>query len=126
MGNVAIQKKQTGEAPSFARAAWDPFWFMHQMFGWGRSSDAPPFDLKETNDAYVYKVKLTLPDQGDVARVKAELDHGQLTLVVPKAAAAPPEPVSPPAGRTKTNGRGSAARTPRREARAPSRRRRAK
>ena len=124
MANVAMQKKQVGETPSVARAAWDPFWFMREMFQWGRSADAPAFDVKETADAYVCKVKLTLPDQADVARLKAELDNGELTLVVPKAAAAPPPPVpSPPRTRRTTgSGRGSAARTPRRGARSPSRR----
>ena len=67
---------------------WDPFWFVHEMFGWRRLGDAPSFDVKETDDAYVYKVKLTVPDRADVARMKAELDNGELTLVVPKAAAA--------------------------------------
>ena len=38
MGNVAVQKKQTGETPSVAHAVWDPFWFMREMFGWGRSA----------------------------------------------------------------------------------------
>lgn len=126
MKDAGVQKKQTGETPSVARALWDPFWFIHEMFGWGRSGDAPSFDVKETDDAYVcnVKVKLTLPDQADVARVKAELDNGELTLVVPKAAAATPEPVSsPPRTRRKTGtGRGSSARTRRRGGRTPSRR----
>jgi HSP20 family molecular chaperone IbpA len=124
MANVAVQKKQTREIPSVTRALWDPFWFMHEMFGWGRSGGAPSFDVKETDDAYVYKVKLSLPGQADVARVKAELDNGELTLVVPKAAAAKQAAVSPPpkTRRTAGNGRGSAARTPRRGARTPSRR----
>jgi HSP20 family molecular chaperone IbpA len=124
MENVAVQKKQTGETPSVARALWDPFWFMHEMFGWGRSGDAPLFDLKETGDAYVYKVKLTVPGQADVARVKAEFNNGELTLVVPKASASTPEPVSPPPSTRRTTGnrRGSAARKPRRQARTRSRR----
>jgi hypothetical protein len=122
MANVAVHKKQTGEASSVARAVWDPFWFMRELFQWGRSADVPAF--KETDDAYVYTVKLTLPDQADVDRVKAELDNGQLTLVVPKGAAATPPPVSPPPRTRRTTGssRGSAARTPRRGARTPSRR----
>ena len=124
MENVAVQKKQTGETPSVARALWDPFWFMHEMFGWGRSGAAPTFDLKETDDAYVYKVKLMVPGQADVARVKAEFNNGELTLVVPKASASTPEPVSAPprTRRTTGNGRGSAARTARRRARTRSRR----
>jgi len=123
MGNVTVQKKQTGGAnPSVTHAAWDPFWFMHEMLGWGRSAGAPSFE--ETKDAYVYKVNLTLPAEADVGGVKAELDNGELTLVVPKAAAATPEPVAPPArpGRTAGNGRGSAARAARRGTRTPSRR----
>lgn len=92
MGNVPVQGKQTGGTPSVARAVWDPFWFMHAMLRWGRSGEAPAVDVKETDDAYVYKVKLRLPSQADVARVKAELDNGELTLVVPKAAAATPVP----------------------------------
>ena len=124
MANVAVQNKQTGGTPSIARAAWDPFWFMREMLHWGRSAEPPALDVKETDDAYVYKVKLTLPDRADVDHVKAELDNGELTLVVPKAAAAtpPPAPPSPRTRRTTGSDRGSAARTPRRGARTPSRR----
>lgn len=123
MANVAVQKKQPGETPSAASAVWDPFWLMREMFHWGRSADAPAFDVQEMEDAYVYKVKLTLPEGADVDRVKAELENGELTLVVPKAAAAtpPPAPSPPRTRRTTGSGRGSAARTPRRGARTPSR-----
>ena len=118
MENAAVEKKQTGETPGVARAVWDPFWFMHEMFGWGRWA-APSFDVKETGDAYIYKVKLSVPGQADVARVKAELNNGELTLVVPKASAAMPEPAVPPPRPRRTTGNrgGSAARTPRRRAR---------
>ena len=111
MENVGHQKKQTGETRNVARALWDPFWFMHEMFGWGRSGDAPLFDVQETDDAYIYRVKLTVPDQADVARVRAELANGQLMLTVPKAVADAPEPVSPPprTRRATGKGRGSAA-----------------
>ena len=146
MENVPVQKKEPGGTSSAAHAVWDPFWFMREMFGWGRSVDAPSFDVKktddaprfdvkktdgapsfdvkETDDAYVCKSKLTLPDQADVARVKAELHNGELTLVVPTAAAATPEPASPPpkTRQSKGNGRGSAARKPRRRAHSRSRR----
>jgi hypothetical protein len=89
MENAGVQKKQTGQSPSVARALWDPFGFMQEMFGWGRSVDGPLFEVKETDDTYVctVKVNLTLPDQADVTHAKAELENGQLTLVVPKAAA---------------------------------------
>ena len=89
MENAGVQKKQSGGSPSVARALWDPFGFMQEMFGWGRSGDAPLFEVKETDDTFVCKVKvnLTLPDQADVAHAKAELENGELTLVVPKAAA---------------------------------------
>jgi len=89
MENAGVQKKQTGESPSVVRALWDPFGFMQQMFGWGRSGDQPLFEVKETDDTFVCKVRvnLTLPDQADVAHAKAELENGELTLVVPKAAA---------------------------------------
>ena len=118
MENVAVEKKQTGETPSVARAMWDPFWFMHEMIGWGRSVGVPSFDVKETGDAYIYKVKLTVPGQADVARVKAEFNNGELTLVVPKASTSTPEPASPPSPRRTTGSRrGSAARTPRRRTR---------
>jgi len=119
MENVAVQKKQTGESPSVARAMWDPFWFMHEMFGWGRAFDVPSFDVKETGDAYIYKVKLTVPGQADVARLKAEFNNGELTLVVPKASTATPEPASPPPSTRRTTGnrRGTAAGTRRRRAR---------
>lgn len=89
MENAGVQKKQAGESPSVARALWDPFGFMQDMFGWGRSGGGTLFEVKETDDTYVCKVKvnLTLPDQADVAHAKAELENGELTLVVPKAAA---------------------------------------
>ena len=98
MENAGAQKKQTGGSSSSGRALWDPFGFM-QMFGWGRSSsgDAPLFNVEETDDTYVCKVnvKLTLPGQADVAHAKAELENGELTLVVPKVVAAMPEPAAP-------------------------------
>jgi len=131
MEKAGGQKQQTAGTSSIVRAMWDPFWFMREMFGWGRSADAPSFDVQETDDAYVCKVnvKLTLPDQADPAHVKAELHDGELTLVVPKAAAVKPEPqresVSPPAKtprRTKSDRRGSAGRKPRRGARTRARR----
>ena len=98
MENPGVQKKQTGETPSAVRTLWDPFGFMQGMFGWGRSSDAPVFEVKETDQAYVCRIKvpLTLPDQVDVAQAKAQLDNGELTLVVPKPTLAAPAPVPPP------------------------------
>jgi Hsp20/alpha crystallin family len=105
-------------------AVWDPFWFMREMLRWGSSSPAATFDVEETKDAYVYKAKLALPDQADAHHVKAALDNGQLTLVVPKAAAATPAP-APPRSRTRrttSSDHGSSARTPRRATRRASRR----
>src|SRR5690349_1427727 len=98
MENAGVQKKQTGEAPSVVRALWDPFGFMQAMFGWGGSASGPLFEVKETDGTYVCKVKvqLTLPEQADLTHAKAELDRGELTLVVPKLAAVAPEPASPP------------------------------
>jgi hypothetical protein len=154
MENAGVQKKQTGESPSVARALWDPFGFMQEMFGWGRSGEGPLFEVKETDDTYICKVKvnLTLPDQADVAHAKAELENGELTLVVPKAAAAmlatqppprtttsapeshsqpqtataSPEPESPPRRTRRANGTGkdggSATRGPQRGSRARARR----
>jgi hypothetical protein len=148
MENAGAQKKQTGETASAFNAMWDPFWFMREVFGWGRSSHAPSFDVKETDassfdvkevdDTYVYriKVKLTLPEHADIAHAKAKFDNGELTLVVPKAAAAKPElvvpkaaaakpePASPPRGtrRATGNGSGSAGRKLRRGKRTPVRR----
>lgn len=128
MENAGVQKNRAGTSPSVVRALWDPFGFM-QMFGFGRTGEGPLFQVEETDDTYVCKVKvnLTLPDQADVARAKAELHNGELTLVVPKAvmpeAASPAQtsaaaPESPPrrAGRAKGSGKGSgaAARAPRR------------
>jgi hypothetical protein len=103
---------------------WDPFWFVRAVMGWGRASGAPSFDIQEKDDTYVCKVKLTLPDHADVARAKAKLDNGELTLVVPKTAAATPEPVTPPRGRRRATGKGggSAGRT--RRGGAPARARR--
>jgi hypothetical protein len=149
MENAGVQKKQTGETASAFNAMWDPFRFMHELFGWGRSShapsfdvketDAPSFDVKEADDTYVckIKVKLTLPEHADIAHAKAAFDNGELTLVVPKAAAAKPElvvpkaaaakpePVSPPRRTrraTGKNGSGSAGRKLRRGRRTPARR----
>ena len=128
METAGVQKKQTGEPPSLVRALWDPFGFMQAMFGWGRSATEPSFEVKETDDTYVCKVKvqLTLPNQADMAHAKAELDRGELTLVVPKAAAAERETASPPrkTRRAKGSGKGSgsARHTPRRRARTPARR----
>ncbi len=136
MGYVADQKKPTGGTPSVAHALWDPFWFMREMLGWSHSVDAPSFDaaketegvpsfdVKETDGAYVCKIKLALPDQADVARVTAKLDNGELTVVVPKRAATTSQPASPPPKKPqkKGNARGSAARAPRRGARGRSRR----
>jgi hypothetical protein len=122
MANAGVQKKQTGEASSVGRAFWDPFWFMREMLGWGRSGGPPSFEVKETDDAYVCNVKLTLPEQADVAHMKAELDNGELTVVVPKAAA--PAPGSAPPTRRRTSGsrHGAAANKPRHRPRPPSRR----
>jgi len=131
MENAGIQKQQTGGTSSTARPMWDPFWFMRAMLSWGRPADAPSFDVKETDDTYVCKVKLALPERADAAHVEAELKDGELTLRVPKAAAAPesepdPDPeseqesisASPKARRARGNGRrGSAKRRPRRRAR---------
>jgi hypothetical protein len=106
-------------------AVWDPFWFMREVWRWGTSDrPAPVFAVEERDDAFVYKAKLALPEQADAEHVKAELGNGELTLVVPKAAAATPAPVPSPARtrRTTGSGRGSAGRTPRRGARTPSRR----
>jgi hypothetical protein len=105
-------------------AFWDPFWFMREMFRWGSSSAATAFDVAETKDAYVYKAKLALPAQVDAGHLKAELDNGQLTLVVPKALTVAPASAPPTAKarRATENGRGSAAGTPRRKARSSSRR----
>ena len=123
MGNVAGQKKQTETAPTVAHAVWDPFWFVREMFRWGRSGDGPSFDVKETDGAYIYKVKLTVPDQADVARMKAEFANGELTLVVPKVEVATPEPLplSSEAFRTTKNSHGSAPHTHRHGTRSPSR-----
>jgi len=71
-------------------AVWDPFWFMREMFRWGSASAAAIFAVAE--DSYVYKAKLTLPDRVDAEHVKAALDNGELTVVVPKAAAVTPAP----------------------------------
>jgi HSP20 family molecular chaperone IbpA len=124
METAGLQKQQTNQTRSVAGPLWDPFWFMREMFGWGRSAATSSVDVKETDDTYVCKVKLTLPDQADVAHVKAELHDGELTLVVPKAAAANPEPAPPPptTRRAKGNGRRSANTTARRGARTPARR----
>jgi hypothetical protein len=121
MENAGVEKNPTGETASVFGTVWDPFWFMRQLLRWGRVSDEASFDVKETDETYVckVKVKLTLPDQADVAHAKAKLDNGELTLVVPKALDATPESVSPPrrTRRAKGSGSGSAGRTGRRGAR---------
>ena len=133
MEKAGVQKDRSAGASSIAAAMWDPFWLMRQMFGWGRSAETPSFEVKETNEGYVCKVnvKLALPDQADAAHVKAELENGQLTLLVPKAAASTPEPAPapqpapPPSTKRPTKGNargGSAGPTSRRGARARARR----
>jgi HSP20 family molecular chaperone IbpA len=137
MDNAGGDKNRTAGTSSSAWTMWDPLWLMRQMFGWGRSADAPAVDVKETDDTYVCKVnvKLALPDQVDAAHVKAQLEDGKLTLVVPKAAAAVPErerqpdqqrqasSPSPKARRTTGNDRRrSAGHARRRKARTPARR----
>jgi len=130
MENAGDDKKRTAGTSSVASAMWDPFWFMRDMFGWGRSAGAPSFDIKETDESYVCKVnvKLALPPQADAAHVKAELDDGVLTLVVPKAAAAMPKQERSVTSSSKTrrttgnDRRGSAGRTRGRGARTAARR----
>jgi hypothetical protein len=132
MEKAGVRKEQGAGTSSIAGAMWDPFWFMREMFGWGRSADRPSFEVRETDEGYVCKVnvKLALPAQADAAHVKAELDDGELTLVVPKAAALLPQPAPAPDSpspqakkrRTKTDGQGSPGRTPRRGTRTRARR----
>jgi len=81
-----------GEQGSGRVAVWDPFWFIREMFRWGSASAAAIFDVAATQNSYVYKAKLTLPDRVDAEHVTAALDNGELTLVVPKAAAVTPVP----------------------------------
>ena len=133
MEPITVQKKQTSGTPDITHAVWDPFWFMRAMFGWVRpidvpssdakvTDDAPPVDVKETDGAYVCTFKLALPDQADGGRVTAKLDQGELTVVVPKAAAVAPDSAPRPKTRQTGKGRGSVARAPRRGARSRSRR----
>lgn len=132
MEKAGVRKEQAAGTSSVPGAMWDPFWLMREMFGWGRSADRPSFEVLETDDGYVCKVnvKLALPAQADAAHMKAELDDGQLTLVVPKAAALLPEPAaasaSPPPPskepRPKRDRKGSAGRAARRGARTRARR----
>ena len=141
MENAEVQKKPAGQSPSVVSALWDPFGFMQAMFSWGRPPDGPLFEVEETDSTYVCKVKvpLTLPDQADVAHAQAKLDSGELTLVVPKAAVATPEPTPPPQStavqpepespprttrraKGRGKGNGSARRTPGRGARTRARR----
>ena len=68
MENAGIQKQQTAGTSSTARPMWDPFWFMRAMLSWARPADAPSFDVKETDDTYVCKVKLALPNGGRRSR----------------------------------------------------------
>jgi len=121
MDNAAAQNKPTVGTPSVVRTMWDPFGFMQAMFGWDRPRARHLFEVKETGDKYVCKLKvqLSLPDQADLAHARATLDNGELTLVVPKAAEATPEPASPPRAkrRAKQNGNGNGSESPRRAAR---------
>jgi Hsp20/alpha crystallin family protein len=124
MDNAGVQNKQSTGTSSVTSAMWDPFWFMREMLGWGGPAGAPSFEIKETKDAYVCKLdaKLSLPEQADAAHVKAELHDGELTLVVPKAAAAARQPRRTTNRATKKDGRGSAGRARRRSGRATTRR----
>jgi hypothetical protein len=102
MANVEVHKRPSAETSNTSQRGWDPFWFMREMLHWTPFRYSPTFDVKETDDAYVY------------------------TLVVPKTAAAVTRPpAAPPPERTRRTtetDRGSAARTLRRGARSPSRR----
>ena len=118
MENAGVEKQQTAGTSSIAGPVWDPFWFMRAMLMWWRPTDAPLFDVKETDDTCVCtaKVKLALPDQADATQVTAELNDGALTLLVPKAAPLAPEPASSSKARRRTasDRRGSGKRKPRR------------
>ena len=107
MENARVDKNRTVGTSSVAWGMWDPFWFMRDLFGWGRAAAGPSFDVRETDDTYVCKVnvKLRLPEQADAAHLKAELDDGELTLVVPKLAAVTPEPKRRPEQERKSAGR---------------------
>jgi HSP20 family protein len=148
MANVAVQKRDAGEAGTIARREWDPVRLMREMLRWDPfremspalsvevPSYSPAFEVKESKDSFVFKADIpgtkeqdievnvagnrltisgkreaekedkadtfyayersygsftrtfTLPEQTDAEHVKAELKNGELTVVVPKTAAA--------------------------------------
>jgi HSP20 family protein len=70
MPNIAVQKKEAGEMAPAARREWDPFRLMRDVLRWDPfremapivTSDlpgfAPPFEVKETKEAFVFKADL--------------------------------------------------------------------
>lgn len=88
MSNVAVQKKEGGEA-TVARREWDPFRLMRDMLRWdpfremgpGLSAEgptyAPAFEVKETKDAFVFKADLPGIKEQDI---QVELTGNRLSI----------------------------------------------
>jgi HSP20 family protein len=149
MADIIVQKRNGGENPAaVARREWEPFRLMRDMlrsdpyremipvFSGDVAAYAPAFEIKETQDSFVFKADVpgvkeqdlevtttgsrltiagkreaekeqkeenyyayersygsfsrafTLPEHADAAHVRAELKNGELTVVIPKIAAA--------------------------------------
>jgi HSP20 family protein len=70
MGEISVQKKTTGEMASPRRREFEPLRLMREMLRWDPFQEMKPlwaaepdgylaaFDVKETNDAFVFKADL--------------------------------------------------------------------
>ena len=78
MSNVAVQKKDNGDAAAVARRDWDPLRMMRDMLRWDPfremapvlsaelPSYAPAFEVKETKESFVFKADLPGVKEQDV------------------------------------------------------------
>lgn len=78
MSNVAVQKKDNGDAAAVARRDWDPLRMMRDMLRWDPFREmapvlsaelpgyAPAFDVKETKESFVFKADLPGIKEQDV------------------------------------------------------------
>jgi HSP20 family protein len=162
MANITVQKKNVGQPEAIARREWEPFRAMRDLLRWDPFREMTPifsgelpgyepaFEVKETNDSFVFKADVpgvkeqdlevtttgnrltvagkresekeekeenyyayersygsfsrsfTLPEQADLAHIRAELKSGELTVVIPKTAAAVAKKVPVTAEKPKT------------------------